>query len=509
MTDQALDDLFRQVLLDAAVQEESELLEALPGHNFSPKFERKMKSLISRADHPIRHRIVQTAACFILAIVLLGGSVLTFSAEAREALIGWIKELQHEWLSYHYIGYAEAAPENTVYCPTWLPEGYQEIMAPSLGTFVHALYENEDGSRVSYSYQVGLERVTFHVEWEDAKVREAAVNGFPAELYMNTASGPNVLVWTDDGNGIVYWIAGQLSEDELVRVAESVQVSAPLDWVFRPTWIPGGYFVSVSDEQGGKGRTVYETNEEMPIEFCYSKSGVTPYSDRNDGESVTIGENPGTWYPADQFGVEQALSWKDPDTGYGFWLVSPISQTDMLRIAESVEIYLNNLSGAFDDIQTFDPETDPICQEVEQALTDEFMSRVREFARRDAEVGIYMQDDYSEMVANYQQEHLSPKRHRAMERMSTLIDGFTPKNDSGSEHILCLVEPFYFANIYASYHNTTAHIYDETGTMIAGYNRSDGWFPIPTFAEMQFQYEATQIYYEAYKEAKAKTDIKE
>lgn len=44
MTDQALDDLFRQVILDAVVLEESELLEELPDHDFSPKFERTMKN---------------------------------------------------------------------------------------------------------------------------------------------------------------------------------------------------------------------------------------------------------------------------------------------------------------------------------------------------------------------------------------------------------------------------------------------------------------------------------
>ena len=30
---------------------------------FSPAFERKMKKLIRRADHPIRYRIAQAAAC--------------------------------------------------------------------------------------------------------------------------------------------------------------------------------------------------------------------------------------------------------------------------------------------------------------------------------------------------------------------------------------------------------------------------------------------------------------
>ena len=106
MTDQALDDLFRQVLLDAVLQEESDLMKELPDHDFSPDFNRKMKKKLHRADHPIRYRVLQTAACFFVAIVLLGGSVLTFSAEARDAFMSWVREMYETWFVYRYTGEA-------------------------------------------------------------------------------------------------------------------------------------------------------------------------------------------------------------------------------------------------------------------------------------------------------------------------------------------------------------------------------------------------------------------
>ena len=68
--------------LKAALQEAYFMeLEELPSEEilsedealtFSPAFERKMKKLIRRADHPIRYRIAQAAACLLLAALLSG-----------------------------------------------------------------------------------------------------------------------------------------------------------------------------------------------------------------------------------------------------------------------------------------------------------------------------------------------------------------------------------------------------------------------------------------------------
>lgn len=87
---------------------------------FSAPFERKMKKLIRRADHPIRYRIVQAAACLLLAALLSGCTVLAVSSEARAAFVGWVREVYEEWFVYRYTGKDQTAPENVVYCPTWI-----------------------------------------------------------------------------------------------------------------------------------------------------------------------------------------------------------------------------------------------------------------------------------------------------------------------------------------------------------------------------------------------------
>ena len=321
MTGQALDNLARRVILDAARQEYGSLMAEMPEHDFSPAFKKKMRRLLRRGNHPLRHRILQTAACLVLAALLSGCAVLAVSPEARTALAGWIRELRQEWFSYHYAGELADTPRNTVYAPAWLPADYREVKAPEPGTFVHALYEGENGALLSFSYQVGLKRTTFHVVWDNTMVQQVTVAGSEADLYRNTAGDTNVLVWTNEAAGIVFWLAGQLTGEELVQMAESLRESEPLDWVYRPTWLPGAVSWFSSEEADGEGNTVYELGEEELITFCYSKSGMTPYTERPDGQAVALESGTAMLYHLEE-SRDLALTWGDDETGYAFWLVS-------------------------------------------------------------------------------------------------------------------------------------------------------------------------------------------
>lgn len=499
MTDEALDNLARQALLDAIHQEYGSLMAEMPEHDFLPEFEKKMRRVIRRANHPVRHRIVQAAACLALAVLLSGCAVLAVSPEARTALVGWIKELRQEWSSYHYAGEIADAPKNTVYYPAWIPADYREVKSPEPGTFVHALYERKDGALLSFSYQVGLKRTTFHVVWDNTTVQQVTVADSEADLYLNTVGDTNVLVWTDEADGIVFWLAGQLAGEELVQVAESLRESEPLDWVYRPTWLPGPIAWFSSTEADGEGNTVYESGEEKLITFCYSKGGVTPYTERSDGQTVAMENGTATLYQLGE-GRGLALTWADDETGYAFWLVSEIPVEDMIRMAESVEVYQKNINDVL-EIDTNDSVEGPLCERVEQALTNEFVEQVKEFARRDAEVNIYMQSGYVDFVTAYKEAHLLPERDSAVTRVSAFVKDRSLTDGVIEKHVLCLVEPLYFADVSVGYHQITANIYDENGIMIAGYNSMDDhWTTVPTFEEKQFGYVSDQIYAAAFQE---------
>lgn len=83
MTDRALDNLARRVMLDAARQEYGSLMAELPEHDFSPEFEKRMGRLVRRAARPIRHRAPRPE----------GASVTprpsTWTAGRRSCTCGW------------------------------------------------------------------------------------------------------------------------------------------------------------------------------------------------------------------------------------------------------------------------------------------------------------------------------------------------------------------------------------------------------------------------------------
>ena len=508
MTGQALDDLARRVMLDAARQEYGGLMAEMPEHDFSPDFEKKMRRLVRQANHPIRYRFVQTVACFLLAALLCGCTVLAVSQEARAAFVGWIRELHQEWFSYHYAGGREDAPRRTVYYPAELPNGYRELEAPKLGAFVHALYEGEDGSLLSFAYQLGTETMTFHVEWEDAEIQQVMVSSTNADFYQNDMGGSNVLVWTDEAQGIVFWLAAPLDQEELIRIAESLRESEPLDWVYRPTWLPGPVILVSSVEADGEGNTVYETGEGDLITFCYSKSGTTPYAEQANGQEVALKNGKAMLYSPEESGADFALTWADSKTGYAFWLISQMPVEDMIQFAESVNIYDHTINSAFDR-EPFGDELimAPPCEKVRQALTDEFITSVKAYAKRDAGVGVYMQSDYHKMVNDYMKTCISPERDAAIEQVSKLMETYTDADSPPSCHVLILIEPFHFASIIASGGQTITHIYDINGRMIASYNSAgDSWIFISTLEELQFGYTVTQIYAAAFREARAQMD---
>ena len=76
MTEQALDQLARRVILDTARLEYGVLLKEAPEHIFSPAFERRMKKLLRRGRHPVWYKALRAAACLLLALLLSGCAVL-------------------------------------------------------------------------------------------------------------------------------------------------------------------------------------------------------------------------------------------------------------------------------------------------------------------------------------------------------------------------------------------------------------------------------------------------
>lgn len=122
-------------LREAAQKVEESMLASLPDPEECkvpppPEVERKMEKRSRRASHPIRHRVMKAVACFLLVVLVGGGSVLALSADARAAFVGWVRDVYQSyetWFVYHFTGENNTVSEDISYHPTWIPQDYAEL----------------------------------------------------------------------------------------------------------------------------------------------------------------------------------------------------------------------------------------------------------------------------------------------------------------------------------------------------------------------------------------------
>lgn len=251
MTDQALDNLARRLLLDAARLEYGDLMEELPEQDFSPEFERKMKKLIRQADHPVRHRCLRTVQlAALLAALLMLVTVATAAAgyDIWRMLAEWTAEqitLAPGQIEYadpddlhipeepgEYADLQEALTDyglNRSVVPKWMPEGFTQpklIVDLTRGgscIVFHTLYHRDKN--------ILIIQINIYLEDED-RAYDSFVNfqkdeGDPIPY---EAGGITHLLATNMGRSVALWangpaecaITGDITMDELKQMIDSI-----------------------------------------------------------------------------------------------------------------------------------------------------------------------------------------------------------------------------------------------------------------------------------------------
>lgn len=221
-------------LREAAQKVEESMLASLPDPEECkvpppPEIERKIEKRIRRASHPIRHRVMKAVACFLLVVLVGGGSVLTLSADARAVFVTWVKEVYETQFIYRFFQTSEETSNNTLYRPTWIPSDYQitaEFVSDEPPTIEYA---NGTGNFVIFTYFRNTSSPVFSIERDGTEIyKQVLVNGITAELYLDQDEGStNVLIWKDENRGVIFRILAPFNEDEMVKMAESVQEYEP------------------------------------------------------------------------------------------------------------------------------------------------------------------------------------------------------------------------------------------------------------------------------------------
>ena len=218
-----------KLLAEACAELNEAMLRSLPAPEecnprFSQSFQRKMARVIRRANHPIPYRVMQRVASFLLVLVLGFMTVLAVSPAARAAFDSWIRETYESFFVYSFTEKAEGPAPNMNYYISELPEGYAEVMASLENNLGLSVYANEDACLINFVYDNG-DGSAFFVKKENCIVKPITVAGHPGEIYLD--QGPdehNGIIWLDEEKQIMFTITGQLTEEELLALAESVKV---------------------------------------------------------------------------------------------------------------------------------------------------------------------------------------------------------------------------------------------------------------------------------------------
>lgn len=234
MTDNELDHLMRNVLLDAIALDEESYKDDT---TFVPssKYRHQMMAMLAnplkwahRRARPAWKRVIQKVAMILLVFSLSMGSLMAVSPTVRATVVRWVTEWYETHILYRYSGeqITDVMPQYEI---SDLPKGYAEVESKRVEwpeyisfTYCNPDKENDQGIIFDYAYMSQGGAVDF--ETEDTEVLSVTVNGLDGQLFLaedweNTRS---TLTWIDTESNIQFTLMAALSEDDILHIAESV-----------------------------------------------------------------------------------------------------------------------------------------------------------------------------------------------------------------------------------------------------------------------------------------------
>lgn len=218
-----------EMLKIAAAEADQAICDSLPRpedciHQFSPRFERKMRRVIRRGRHPLAYKYLHRAACLLVAVMIVGASWLTVDAEARGAFFAWVRQQYENFVEYRFEGPAPDDEMMTNFAPTWLPEGYEETKTQSAeGTSIKT-YSNSDGQVIRFMCSLGADATSLFVVSDEMAMENVFVGMREADFYRDAdPQNANILVWQSEEGNALFCISASLPKDEMVKIAESIE----------------------------------------------------------------------------------------------------------------------------------------------------------------------------------------------------------------------------------------------------------------------------------------------
>ena len=162
----------------------------------------------------------------LLAILLAGSTVLAFSTEARAAFLGWIRQQYETFYVYSFAGSNDNI-KPVHYELGRVPEGFTFSTVFEIAGGKSYIYSGPNGEIGEFGYSVAPEGIALYIEVAECEHRTVTINGLPGDLYVpKDRSSRTELFWVDDATGTIFTLGFQVDPEELISIAETIQVKS-------------------------------------------------------------------------------------------------------------------------------------------------------------------------------------------------------------------------------------------------------------------------------------------
>ena len=229
MTDMELDSLMRRVLTDVIALDAEGTFGAAIAFRPSRRHHEQMQLMLKRPLGWAKNRnrtplqnVGRWAAVILLFVSLSFGLVMLFSAPARAAVERWIVEWYETHIVYRYSGESEGILPR--YELTGLPEGFTELERMEMYELTYVLYGNENGELISLTYGSMAQGGATEIVPNGDTISEVMVGKNQGTLYIpQDPESMKTLFWMDEKAGIHFTLFANLSESDMIKLAESLQ----------------------------------------------------------------------------------------------------------------------------------------------------------------------------------------------------------------------------------------------------------------------------------------------
>lgn len=236
MTDQELDTLMRRVLLDSLKLDAESTASGELAFEPTPRYQRQMAAMVKdplkwerRRARPLWKNVAQKAAVILLVFSLSLGSLMAVSPTVRAAVVRWVTEWYETHVVYRHLG-APIIGKIPQYTITDLPDGYVEDSEQNISEddFVCKVYYNEESDRSIYlDYAYMQQGTAWTYVTEDAENIAVTVNGLEGKMFLTDdwENARNTITWFDPQTNIQFSLNANVSQDDILHMAESVSLS--------------------------------------------------------------------------------------------------------------------------------------------------------------------------------------------------------------------------------------------------------------------------------------------